>query len=81
MVTSASTTEQDEVELRPATLDLKVEQKLQDVLPQVERSIDPDREVAATWFYWSPSPGVRCYTYGDAADPVRWIEPEELPGH
>ena len=41
-----------------------------DIDKNVERNFRPDREVAATWFYWSPSPGVRCYFYGEATKPV-----------
>ena len=64
MVTSALAVNRDEVEPRPATLGFKVEQELQDIVPEAER------EVAAAWFYWSPSPGVRCYTYGEATEHV-----------
>ncbi len=70
MVSSALSAERDEVERQPATLGHKVEQALQDIVPRVERNSDPDREVAATWFYWCPCPGVRYYTYGEASEPV-----------
>ena len=74
MITSALAAKPDEVGRRPANLSFKVEPKLHDNVPQVERNFDPDREVAATWFYWSPSPGVRCYTYGKATKPVEQIK-------
>ena len=70
MVTSSLSAERNEVERRPATIGLHVEQELQEIVPQVERGFDPDREVAATWFYWCPCPGVRYYTYGEASEPV-----------
>ena len=73
MVTSALSTEREEVEREPATLDLKVEQELQDIVPQAERDFNPTREVTTAWFYWSPSPGVRCYTYGEPTKPVQQI--------
>ena len=65
MVTSALAAERGEVERRPATPGLKVEQALQDIVPQAELNFDPDREVAPTWFYRCPCPGVRYYTYGE----------------
>ena len=80
MVSSALSAERDEVERQAATLGLQVEQEPQDIVPQVERYFDPDREVAATWFYWCPCPGVRYYTYREASEPVYRIEPDEHLG-
>ena len=81
MVTSALSPERDEVERRPATLGLKVGHKLQNIVPQVERDSDPDREAAATWFYWCPCPGVRFYTYEKASEPVQRIESDKHLDH
>ena len=40
---------------------------------KAERIIDLDQGRTAAWFYWSPSPGVRCYTYGEATEPAPQI--------
>ena len=37
---------------------------------KAERIIDLDQARTTAWFYWSPSPGVRCYTYGEETNPV-----------
>ncbi len=68
MVTSTLTGTQDEVERRRDS-GFKVDQELEDIVPEAERNFDSDQGVT-TWFYWSPSPGVRCYTYGEAPEPV-----------
>ena len=39
------------------------------------RIIDLDQAGTTAWFYWSPSPGVRCYTYGKETNPVQQIKP------
>ena len=51
----------------------KVEEERLDFDKKVERIIDLDHGKTTTWFYWSPSPGVRCYTYGEATKPVEQI--------
>ena len=61
MATTMLVTKQNSVSRQIETLQVKVGEESKDLDHDADLSFEPSRTTA--WFYWSPSAGVRFYTF------------------